>query len=701
MASRSQRSGQRQSGLPLRSASRVSAWVQLLCAAASGTGAASRSRLARFDFAELHELSWETSARLRYALQSDGALLVTGAPGFGDAAQQAFADFSECLQLGGSGAAKSKLAGGVERSTIAVSTVSSFTQPFAPNTLAACPGFVRSSSALRSHTAHLIEIFARGLDASTASHKRAASQRAEPPTMEEMVRTGTRLEHFHRYTQSPYSSASSRAFEKHTDAGLFQAIAVQWRLHPGAEPPAGAWGLRVQLPEGGAVSEEAEVASFSGATEKHGDGVLILVGQGAAEWMPHLNVRPAPHSLSMGGSDASLELRLAYGVMILPPDNWPLPANAAAATEGPPVLFGEWRQRAHGAMATGNATAFGDGGGAEENPETDGCLSTTSLSRKLQDQSSLCDHGEIWCWMQCVSVDHLACAASDAYCWSTQSNSLCTEGAEHVHDASCTPMCPASEGGNATVARFGDGFCNGLVTDMHMTGFVWNSEDEPCLIYLIKGVELTDAGKFWLAVFGTILMGMMTEYVVRLRRKLTAGRPVKYITSRKRAILDSAVRLSMYALTRMLGYLVMLLTMTYSYEMFLAVIVGLTVGYGLFNMSEAGADEGTTACCTPGGGGTPRPFLAVSPGSMSRVAHESCTYRLSVTGMSCGICEDTVQNAATKIPGVLSAVANAPSGKMEVGLSPTLHEEEQRHAVEQVCSALADVGFDAKLTEAV
>merc|ERR1712173_268972 len=62
------------------------------------------------------------------------------------------------------------------------------------------------------------------------------------------------------------------------------------------------------------------------------------------------------------------------------------------------------------------------------------------------------------------------------------------------------------------------------------------------------------------------------------------------------AAMYQAKHLGLYTLTRAPGYLVMLIAMTYSVELFLAVLVGLTVGHWLFNLDVA-AGEDLTACC--------------------------------------------------------------------------------------------------------
>merc|ERR1719401_895151 len=112
-----------------------------------------------------------------------------------------------------------------------------------------------------------------------------------------------------------------------------------------------------------------------------------------------------------------------------------------------------------------------------------------------------------------------------------------------------------------------------------MLGFVWSESSKPCLVFLFPGFLLTDAAKFWLAAVGTVAAGIFAEFLVALRR----WEAKKVSASRVRKVM----RLLLYSLTRTVGYLVMLMAMTYSAEIFLAVVLGLTIGFGLFNLRAA------------------------------------------------------------------------------------------------------------------
>ncbi len=67
-----------------------------------------------------------------------------------------------------------------------------------------------------------------------------------------------------------------------------------------------------------------------------------------------------------------------------------------------------------------------------------------------------------------------------------------------------------------------------------------------------------------------------------------------------------AVILLVFALTLSLGYLAMLVAMTYSVELFLSIVAGLVAGHGIFNV---GAPVGETVdpCCASQNSAAPPP----------------------------------------------------------------------------------------------
>jgi hypothetical protein len=115
---------------------------------------------------------------------------------------------------------------------------------------------------------------------------------------------------------------------------------------------------------------------------------------------------------------------------------------------------------------------------------------------------------------------------------------------------------------------------------MYMDGFHWSlSYDGGCINLLFSSWTLDTSGKFVGAMVGVILLGICTEGISRLRRVL-ANRARKSVTeNRQRFTLQQT---GLHGLHGLAGYMLMLVAMTYSYELILSVIVGLMIGFYCF-----------------------------------------------------------------------------------------------------------------------
>ena len=256
----------------------------------------------------------------------------------------------------------------------------------------------------------------------------------------------------------------------------------------------------------------------------------------------------------------------------------------------------------------------------------------------------------------------------------------------------------------------GPPFCSGAGTDMHMTGFAFFPTD--CVIYLFREWRLDSAAKFAFAVLGTVLLGVLTEWLTHFRREKLApssatrlkGRPrlwhvamAAIFTIQARAAADAAARpparptdRPSFAppaspLTRLshpqatLGYFLMLVAMTYQGELFIAVIAGLGLGHGAFNVHAPVA--GTDACCVE-----PAPPTAKQQGEKEVLKEVSArvaagvtpveaappvTTVLAVEGMTCDGCTATVVAALAAVPGVEAVQVSLSEGTATVrGAAP-------------------------------
>jgi hypothetical protein len=121
----------------------------------------------------------------------------------------------------------------------------------------------------------------------------------------------------------------------------------------------------------------------------------------------------------------------------------------------------------------------------------------------------------------------------------------------------------------------GDQYCYGR-TSMYMDGFNWKGTT--CLVYLFPSWVLTSSGKFGLACIGSILFGILLEYVLWKRRSVYAMTP-----GNQRLALSMMV----YGLQLTMGYFVMLVVMTYSGPLFVSTVGGMMLGHGIFNAQDS------------------------------------------------------------------------------------------------------------------
>lgn len=118
-------------------------------------------------------------------------------------------------------------------------------------------------------------------------------------------------------------------------------------------------------------------------------------------------------------------------------------------------------------------------------------------------------------------------------------------------------------------------FCTGDGVIMFMDGFHWSlAGQQHCLNLLFANWTLHNRFQFILALVGVFCYAVAVEYLAKLRIrahtfcKIHKGfRPVIPL---------------LHGLQALAGYSLMLITMTFSLELFLAVVGGLTVGYYLF-----------------------------------------------------------------------------------------------------------------------
>jgi hypothetical protein len=114
-----------------------------------------------------------------------------------------------------------------------------------------------------------------------------------------------------------------------------------------------------------------------------------------------------------------------------------------------------------------------------------------------------------------------------------------------------------------------------------------------CVILFFKAWKLNSAAKFAAACLGVFVLGFCIEALITLRRK---------IVNRKRIFVNiplparKGLVIFLFGVNLILGYLAMLVAMTYSVELFLCVVAGLILGHAIFN-SHMPIGETIDPCC--------------------------------------------------------------------------------------------------------
>ena len=113
---------------------------------------------------------------------------------------------------------------------------------------------------------------------------------------------------------------------------------------------------------------------------------------------------------------------------------------------------------------------------------------------------------------------------------------------------------------------------------MYMDGFHW-IHDTTCVIYLFPQWVLSSQGKFVAACVGSLFFGLLVEYIISRRRVVAT----KFVAGYCRL----AASAGFYGLQLTVGYVIMLVVMTYSIPLFLCCVLGLVGGHVLFNANDA------------------------------------------------------------------------------------------------------------------
>ncbi|KAK3260007.1 hypothetical protein CYMTET_31022 [Cymbomonas tetramitiformis] len=557
--------------------------------------------LPSIQFSELQQPTPKATRDLVNTAGHIGLVVISEIPNFGKEKHEVLRQLAKC------GRAKStavgyrsvELADGTTRKTFATRTVGGISEAFSSGEDCAL-GDV--SSHFRSRFTGILERFARLLDSEIAQQdaraplfptRNTTTSAANYSEFSQVMGGGEQLEHFHLYVPSNESShqESERAkqpsprptLSMHTDAGVLLAMTSAEYFDPETldlvDLGLGGNGFILSLPNGSIVQPRFAPNSL-----------LVMFGEAARHWInPPIDLHVPTHAMVM---PPKALLRAWYGRMV-----FPLAGARFARGEGtgPRPTWGEYSEGVHKSFQAGQAPS---------GPAL-GC----APRRKLEDSGS-CSGDSIYCWHSCVPVDYLPCG-KEAVCLNSDGSEWDGNSQQHDASAQCllSPPPPLTTGNstNETQSSYQssegststNSFCNDRLRgiSMFMSGFQTietTTSNDPCVVVLFEEWKLDSNAKFIGACFGTIVLGIVVEFIMYIRRRLASHRDTG--KSWRMQLLITAGIVTLYGVQLTLGYFMMLITMTYQVELFCMVIVGLMLGHMAFN-TKGPISEKAEPCC--------------------------------------------------------------------------------------------------------
>ena len=501
---------------------------------------------------------------------------------------------------------------------------------------------VQAMEGLRDYVAFSSHVFVQALDELLVKNKRDSEAILELSdgspllSISSIVKSSQNLEHFHLYQKSP-SASYQFDLDFHVDAGLFLTF-VPGMTCDNVDHATNPDNFYLQDADG--VVRRAHFPEHS---------IGIMLGVGAEHWLrTETPLRATRHAVALSAGQhrawygmskwwcfAYLFFHLLSRIQFTNACLFPLlPAvhlvpQDAIIQDFPRHTFADMRE-AMVLSGKKNRTfaeneepiddiAIGCGSTASA-PSWSSMGSTTRIHRRrleMVDNASACNNAtNFFCWMSCLSIPDVDMAAEkiqdgfSLYCLdpatldSTSQNvsaaqKKCNAGGiiGGAHNDACVgswqptvPGVPSQEVhvDMESLEAAQQQFCYGG-TSMYMDGFHWMNPT--CIIYLFPGWILSSTGRVVAASIGTLLFGIALEAVIWKRRSFVQSFPVGW----KRLTASTLF----YGLQLTMGYMIMLVVMTYSGPLFMCVIFGLMAGHALFNAGPWIATKSHTvvACC--------------------------------------------------------------------------------------------------------
>lgn len=325
------------------------------------------------------------------------------------------------------------------------------------------------------------------------------------------------------------------------------------------------------------------------------DSVLVLLARGLTDWLFQgsdvaSKFHAVPHAVRSLRYSPQVSSRTVYARMkVVPLDALPYRRRMKRDTRTFGDVFNdkEMNNSAHDMENNHNMHKQM----SHMLPQMQGTFNTTTETYDLNTLNSQeCATGTAYCWLSCLALPQQCPSVDQAMCYSKERNIYCSTSPtdpEQVHDGTCNWECKPDEPPVQDPNRY----CTGALS-MFMTGFeVSGKQETPCIILLFQSWILDSRLKIILACLGIVIFGIFIEFLIFLRRQLQTN---AYFC--KNPTYKKIIMIGMFGLNISLGYLAMLIAMTYSFELFIAMVIGLTVGYAIFNVN-APVGESADPCC--------------------------------------------------------------------------------------------------------
>lgn len=350
----------------------------------------------KLDIGELEHLADQQGLQTEFkqTLSTHGILQVSGIPGFSALRQQVLREAYACISEAPHAQTLTFDDGTVRRTLAAASGVTFGLQGVDHGTDAdVCRDFEETSSSFRELVGKTADAFARQLghsmDTADQGHLLSRKDGGSYGTLEEAVRSGERLHHFHSYELFGTTRADEPTMDFHVDQGFFIAFVPAMMVGEDFESSSSTGKFVVKNQDG----QESDVLFDS-------DSLVFVLGDAMNQVLNRfrgaVSLHAPSHAMQMPEDSRGLH-RVWYGMMQLPP------VDAVVPDIG--FTFGELRENVIKASDSSDS-------------ESESALSL-GCSRKLQarELSGQCNDTQIYCWHRCydftAELSPTACAANN------------------------------------------------------------------------------------------------------------------------------------------------------------------------------------------------------------------------------------------------------------------------------------------------